>query len=114
MALNWKSTVRGAALAMGVGASSLLAAFPAAADETLTEAQCRLAKGATIRTLEEYTGKISAPLAESLGEFAKSCDLKTKFNRVPGQDDVPWDVFRARITNIRISAIGAPPALARR
>jgi hypothetical protein len=114
MALNWKSTVRGAALAMGVGASSLLAAFPAAADETLTDAQCQSARGAIITTLREYRGKMSAPLAESLGEFAKSCDLKTKFNRVPGQDDVPWDVFRARITNIRISANSAPAPLAQK
>jgi hypothetical protein len=112
MTLNWKSTVRGAALAMGVGASSLLAAFPAAADETLTDAQCRNAKAATIRTLEEFTGKMSAPMAQSLGRFSATCDLKTKFDMVPGLDEKVWDTFRVRLNLIRTSRAQAPGALA--
>jgi hypothetical protein len=105
---------RAAALATAavVGASAF--AFPAAAQEVLSDAQCVSAKGAVIATLREFRGKMSAPLAESLGQFAKTCDLKTNFERVPGQDDGAWDTFRLRITNIRISAAGAPDTLARR
>lgn len=77
------------------------AVAPAMAQDGLNPSQCREAKGATIRTLEEFTGKMSGSLAESLSEFAKSCSLQTKFNRVPGQDDQAWDVFRVRINLIR-------------
>jgi len=100
------------ATAVAVGASAL--AFPAAAEDVLSDAQCMSAKGAVIATLREFRGKMSAPLAESMGEFAKTCDLKTKFNRVPGQDDKAWDTLRLRITNIQISSVSMPDTLARK
>jgi hypothetical protein len=99
------------ATAAVVGASAF--AFPAAAQEVLSDVQCRSAKGAVIQTLDEFTGKMSAPFARSLGEFAKTCDLGTTFNRVPGQDDKAWDTFRVRINVIRTSAATAPSALAK-
>ena len=95
-----------------IGASAM-GAFPAAAAEVLNDAQCRTAIGATIRTLEEFTGKMSAPFAQSLGAFAKTCDLGTTFNRVPGQDDKAWDTFRVRLNVIRTSAATRPNTLAK-
>jgi hypothetical protein len=94
-----------------VGASAL--AFPAAAQEVLSDAQCRIAKGAVIRTLEEFRGKMSAEFATSLGTFAKTCSLDTTFNRVPGQDDRAWDTFRVRINVIRTSAAAPTNTLAK-
>jgi hypothetical protein len=118
MALNLRESFRRNRVALttaaAIAGASVLGAFSASAQEALTDAQCMSAKGAVIATLRDYRGKMSAPLAESLGEFAKTCDLKTKFNRVPGQDDVPWDVFRLQITNIRLSANAAPAALTQR
>src|SRR4051794_35214365 len=98
---------RQTALALTTGAIlAAAAAFPAAAQQAaapssqqaspsqfLVGEKCRSAKGATLRTLEEFTGKMSAPFAQSLGRFSASCDLTTKFDRVPGQDDKAWDTF---------------------
>jgi hypothetical protein len=113
------STFRKGALALTAAAAmfagtSALSVFPASAQEVLSDAQCTSVKGATIVTLRDFRGKISAEFAESLGEFSKTCDLKTKFNRVPGVDDNAWDAFRVRMHMIRSSQASTPAALAQK
>jgi long-subunit fatty acid transport protein len=124
----YRPSFRQTALALTAGAIlAATAAFPAAAQQAaapssqqastsriLTEPQCRSAKGATLRTLEEFTGKMSASLAQSLGRFSASCDLSTKFDLVPGQDDKAWDTFRVRLNYIRTSNASVPATLAQK
>jgi hypothetical protein len=119
---------RQTALALTTGAIlAATAAFPAAAQQAaapssqqastsqfLVGEKCRSAKAATIITLEEYTGKMSAPFAQSLGRFSATCDLTTKFDTVPGVDDKAWDAFRVRLSLIRTSAASVPGVLAQK
>jgi hypothetical protein len=124
----YRPSFRQTALALTTGAIlAATAAFPAAAQKAAAPSsqqastsqfligdKCRGAKAATIITLEEYAGKMSAPFAQSLGRFSASCDLTTKFDRVPGQDDKAWDAFRVRLNIIRTSAAPAATSLAQK
>ena len=113
------STFRKGAIALtaaaAMAAGGALVSFPAAAQETvLGDAQCRTARAVAIAVLEKYSGKISEPLANSFAAFNKSCDLKTKFERVPGTpDDDAFGEFRVKIIAIRTADVGKSVALAR-
>ena len=110
---NFRRAAFGITTAAAIGLSAFVPGSVVAQEvAALNDTQCRLAKGATIRTLEEFTGQMSAPFALSLGTFAKTCDLKTKFERVPGQDDKAWDTFRVRMHVIRTSQAPAAATLA--
>jgi hypothetical protein len=88
--------------------TAALKTSPPTAARLLTTAQCQETRGAIIRTLREFKGKMSAPMARSLGTLSDSCDLATKIDTVPGVDDKAWDVFIVRLNVIRTSA--ATPA----
>src|SRR4051794_1687465 len=74
-----------------------------AADDVLSAAQCEMAKSATLRILEEYKDRMSSLLAQSLERFSATCDLKTDFKLMPGEDDKAWDTFQFRIRVIKYS-----------
>ncbi|WP_375414126.1 hypothetical protein [uncultured Bradyrhizobium sp.] len=112
---NFRTTALGVTAG---GAMLALAAFPAAAQQAalpqaLTGPQCKTAIGVTIATMQKFKGKLSVPLLTSFREFMKDCDLKTKFDRVPGTaDDEAWGEFRVMLTAIRTADRGKPGTLA--
>jgi hypothetical protein len=98
---------------VALAGAAMLGSFSASAQEALNDAQCRQARTAAGATLKEYTGKMSAPLAESFGSFIQSCDLKTQFNAIPGTADTDaLNALRIRLKVIRTSDIAKPRNLA--
>ena|SRR5688572_18801982 len=87
---------------------------PAAAT-VLPDAQCRTARAISSEILQRYTGRMSAELARGFGEFGRTCDLATRFERVPGTaDDSAWGEFRVRIIALRMSAANGPSTFAQK
>jgi hypothetical protein len=113
------STFRKSTFGLTIAAAlAAMATFPVAAQQTelpqtLTGAQCKTAIGVTIATMRKFKGKLSVPLLTSFREFMKDCDLKTKFDRVPGTaDDDAWAEFRVMLTAIRSANRGKPASVA--
>jgi hypothetical protein len=85
--------------------ATLLAAtaFPAAAQQALSPAQCRDAISISTQIMTRYRGKISADLAQSFGKFGDSkCDLQTAFTRKEGTaDEQAFGEFRVKLIALR-------------
>jgi hypothetical protein len=95
MALNLGESFRGArgaltAIALA-GASSILGAFPAAAQQAAapyTSQQCDAIRNNVLGIFKRYDGKISAELVADLQEFSKKdCDRTVRVRMIPGTRD---------------------------
>lgn len=106
------STFRKAAIGLSTAAfigSSILGAFPAAAQQTgtpFTAQQCSDAISIANAIVQKNKGKISRELIESFVAFAQSkCDLKTQFTRVDGTaDEDAFGEFRLKLVALRTTA----------
>ncbi|WP_375415056.1 hypothetical protein [uncultured Bradyrhizobium sp.] len=97
------------AITLGLVGMTAFAAVAAKGQQVqvLSDSQCRDARAVTLATLKKYNGRMSAPLARSLGRFSEKCDLSIKFDVVPGTaDEDAFGEFRLKITVIKTSSLG--------
>jgi hypothetical protein len=110
MSLNPR--VRQTAFAAAFLGASLLPMFSASAQEVLAGNKCYDAKAVAMATMQQ---NVSAAFRRSLAQFGLSCDLKTKFDTIPGTaDDKVWQDFIVKINAIKLSRTNKPADLAAR